>query len=88
MKVIILAGGKGTRISEYTDLIPKPMIRVGDEPIGIVVIMSCFPSAKKTLREKQQSPKAETRSYQLHLPSDRSSSGDQSRFLSVVLSQN
>lgn len=33
MKVIILAGGFGTRISEYTDLIPKPMIRVGDRPI-------------------------------------------------------
>jgi len=33
MKVVILAGGFGTRISEYTDLVPKPMIRVGDRPI-------------------------------------------------------
>ena len=33
MKVIILAGGFGTRISEYTGLIPKPMIRIGDKPI-------------------------------------------------------
>ena len=27
-KVIILAGGKGTRISEYSKIIPKPMIDV------------------------------------------------------------
>ena len=33
MKVVILAGGFGTRISEYTDLIPKPMIKIGDKPI-------------------------------------------------------
>ncbi len=33
MKVVILAGGFGTRISEYTDLIPKPMIKVGERPI-------------------------------------------------------
>ena len=33
MKVIILAGGMGTRISEYTDAIPKPMIKIGDKPI-------------------------------------------------------
>ena len=33
MKVIILAGGFGTRLSEYTSTIPKPMIRVGNKPI-------------------------------------------------------
>jgi glucose-1-phosphate cytidylyltransferase len=33
MKVIILAGGFGTRLSEYTDLIPKPMVSVGGKPI-------------------------------------------------------
>ena len=33
MKVIILAGGFGTRISEYTDAIPKPMVTVGSRPI-------------------------------------------------------
>ena len=33
MKVIILAGGYGTRLSEYTDTIPKPMIHVGNKPI-------------------------------------------------------
>jgi len=33
MKVIILAGGFGTRISEYSDTLPKPMIPVGGKPI-------------------------------------------------------
>ncbi len=33
MKVLILAGGYGTRISEYTDAIPKPMIEVGGKPL-------------------------------------------------------
>ena len=31
--VLILAGGYGSRLSEKTNLIPKPMIRVGDKPI-------------------------------------------------------
>ena len=33
MKVVILAGGLGTRISEYTKTIPKPMIKVCGKPI-------------------------------------------------------
>ena len=33
MKVVILAGGKGTRISEYTKILPKPMIKIGTKPI-------------------------------------------------------
>jgi len=33
MKVVILAGGFGTRLSEYTDLVPKPMIEIGNKPI-------------------------------------------------------
>ena len=33
MKVVILAGGLGTRISEYTKTIPKPMIKVCNKPI-------------------------------------------------------
>ena len=33
MKVIILAGGFGTRLSEYTDTIPKPMVQIGSKPI-------------------------------------------------------
>jgi len=33
MKVVILAGGMGTRISEETSLRPKPMIQIGARPI-------------------------------------------------------
>lgn len=33
MKVVILCGGKGTRIRDVADDIPKPMIRIGDWPI-------------------------------------------------------
>ncbi len=33
MKVVILAGGFGTRLSEETKDIPKPMVRIGDKPI-------------------------------------------------------
>lgn len=33
MKVVILAGGLGTRLSEYTDTIPKPMVQIGEQPI-------------------------------------------------------
>lgn len=33
LKVVILAGGFGTRISEETHLKPKPMIEIGDKPI-------------------------------------------------------
>ena len=33
MKVVILAGGLGTRISEETDNLPKPMIQIGGKPI-------------------------------------------------------
>jgi glucose-1-phosphate cytidylyltransferase len=33
MKVIILAGGLGTRLSEETHLVPKPMVEIGGHPI-------------------------------------------------------
>ena len=33
MKVILLAGGFGTRLSEYTDTIPKPMIDIDGKPM-------------------------------------------------------
>lgn len=41
MKVVILAGGLGTRISEETHLRPKPMIEVGGKPI-LWHIMKCY----------------------------------------------
>jgi glucose-1-phosphate cytidylyltransferase len=33
MKVVLLAGGLGSRLSEFTQIIPKPMIPVGGKPI-------------------------------------------------------
>ena len=44
MKVVILAGGLGTRISEESHLKPKPMIAIGDQPIlwHIMKYYSCF----------------------------------------------
>jgi glucose-1-phosphate cytidylyltransferase len=33
MKAVILAGGFGTRLSEETQLKPKPMVEIGDKPI-------------------------------------------------------
>ena len=33
MKVVILAGGTGTRLSEYTHSIPKPMVKINNKPI-------------------------------------------------------
>ena len=38
MKIVILAGGYGTRISEYTKTIPKPMIKINNKPILIHIM--------------------------------------------------
>jgi glucose-1-phosphate cytidylyltransferase len=43
MKVVIFAGGMGTRISEESHLKPKPMIEIGDKPI-LWHIMKIFSS--------------------------------------------
>jgi len=39
MKVVILAGGRGTRISEHTKLLPKPLIKIGKYPIILRIMM-------------------------------------------------
>jgi glucose-1-phosphate cytidylyltransferase len=41
MKVMILAGGLGTRLSEETGVLPKPMVEVGGRPI-LWHIMKCY----------------------------------------------
>ncbi len=38
MKVIILAGGFGTRLGEYTKIIPKPLIKISGKPILIHIM--------------------------------------------------
>ena len=41
MKVVILAGGLGTRLAEFTKTIPKPMVKIKNKPI-IYFIMKHF----------------------------------------------
>lgn len=38
MKVVILAGGFGTRLSEYTNTIPKPMVKINSKPLITYII--------------------------------------------------
>lgn len=38
MKAIILAGGKGTRLSPYTTVLPKPLMPIGDMPILEIIL--------------------------------------------------
>ena len=38
MKVVILAGGLGTRLSEYTKTIPKPMVQIAKKPMLIHIM--------------------------------------------------
>lgn len=33
MKVVILAGGRGSRLAELTEIVPKPMVRIGERPM-------------------------------------------------------
>ena len=33
MKTIILAGGWGTRLGQLSELIPKPMVTIGNKPV-------------------------------------------------------
>ena len=44
MKAVIFAGGRGTRISEESNLVPKPLISIGEHPIiwHIMKIYSSF----------------------------------------------
>ena len=44
MKVIILAGGYGTRLGNITETIPKPMVKIGGKPI-IWHIMKIYSTA-------------------------------------------
>ena len=38
MKAVILAGGKGTRLSPYTKILPKPLMPIGEMPVLEVLI--------------------------------------------------
>lgn len=41
IKTILLAGGRGTRLGNESDLIPKPMIQIGNIPI-IMHLMNIY----------------------------------------------
>lgn len=38
MKAVVLAGGKGTRLAPYTNILPKPLMPIGEMPILEVLI--------------------------------------------------
>ncbi|MHB8462021.1 MAG: sugar phosphate nucleotidyltransferase, partial [Vulcanimicrobiaceae bacterium] len=44
MKVVFLAGGFGTRLSEETSIRPKPMVEIGSRPI-LWHLMNMYASA-------------------------------------------
>jgi glucose-1-phosphate cytidylyltransferase len=44
MKVVILAGGMGTRLAEATEILPKPLVQIGERPI-IWHIMKSYAAA-------------------------------------------
>jgi len=41
MKAVILAGGEGTRLSEETQVRPKPMVEIGGKPILWHIMKMC-----------------------------------------------
>ena len=49
MKVVILAGGFGTRLSEYTDTIPKPMVPIGKSPFLSLLLDKIISGGVKTV---------------------------------------
>ena len=48
MKVVLLAGGFGTRISEESQFKPKPMIEIGGMPISDILSLSSVPAISKS----------------------------------------
>lgn len=46
--VVIMAGGKGTRLRPYTKHCPKPMLLVGDQPMLEILLEQCIASGFRT----------------------------------------
>ena len=49
MKVVLLAGGFGTRIAEESSVKPKPMVEIGNMPILCIFLKRIFHTALKNL---------------------------------------
>ena len=49
MKALILVGGKGTRLKPYTNVIPKPLLPVGDRPILEIILHQLKSSGVKEI---------------------------------------
>lgn len=43
-RVVIMAGGKGSRLRPFTENCPKPMVRVGDKPMLEIILEQCIDS--------------------------------------------
>ena len=76
MKVVLLAGGFGTRISEESQFKPKPMVEIGGKPIlwhimkeysayGFNEFVIC--AGYKTTKKKEDA-KSDKRNFHLYLP--------------------
>lgn len=48
LPVVIMAGGKGTRLDPFTKILPKPLIPIGDKSIIEIIIDSFIPYGVKT----------------------------------------
>ena len=49
MKVVLLAGGFGSRISEESQFKPKPMIEIGGMPIMVIPSLSFAPVINRNI---------------------------------------
>ena len=52
LKVLILAGGFGSRLSELTHDLPKPLVKIGKHPIILhIIIMFCISISYKKMNK-------------------------------------
>ena len=62
MKVVILAGGLGTRLAEETEIRPKPMVEIGGRPILWHIMKHYAHFGHKRVRTSPSATRASTSS--------------------------